>query len=175
MVNYKEIILNSVSMEDVLNQYGIKTNRTMFSCPFHGADKTPSAKAYKNSFHCFCCLKTGDIIQFVEDYFNLSFFDSMKKISYDFGLGVGFDENDKEEIERHKSELQKQKQERELKEKQYNNKMKSLCNQIHNINDMIHALRKDINPFLWENNVEVINYLELELNKLEFEFEQNLR
>lgn len=175
MQNYKDIILDSVSMEEVLNQYGIKTNRTMFSCPFHGIDKTPSAKAYKNSFHCFCCQKTGDLIQFVEDYYNLSFFDAMKKINYDFGLGVGLENINKEELERRKLEIQLQKEEREYKKKQYNLKMKSLCNQIHNLEDMIYIAKNNINPFSWEKDVKMITCMELELNKLEFEFEQNLR
>ena len=84
----KDYILNTISMKDILFRYGIKTNKDMFSCPFHGKDRKPSAKAYKNSFHCFACGLTSDTIGFVEKYFNLSFKEAMQKINEDFHLGL---------------------------------------------------------------------------------------
>ena len=87
-VDKKEFILDNISMLDVLNKYGIKTKRTMFSCPFHGVDKNPSAKAYKNTYFCFSCGQKGDLIQFVEDYFNISFKEAVEKINQDFNLNL---------------------------------------------------------------------------------------
>lgn len=52
----KDIILNSITMKKILNEYNIKTVRDMFCCPFHN-DKNPSAKMYHNSFYCFACGK----------------------------------------------------------------------------------------------------------------------
>lgn len=49
----RDIILSSISMQQILDKYGIKNNGKMFSCPFHGEDKHPSAKIYKNSYCCF--------------------------------------------------------------------------------------------------------------------------
>ena len=83
----KDYILNTISMKDLLYKYGIKTNRDMFCCPFHN-DKSPSAKAYKNDFHCFGCGANSDVIGFVEKYFNLNFKEAMQKINEDFYLGL---------------------------------------------------------------------------------------
>ena len=57
MNNVKDFILENVTMKDVLDIYNIKLLRNYFCCPFHN-DRTPSAKAYKNSFYCFACHKT---------------------------------------------------------------------------------------------------------------------
>lgn len=174
MVDLREIVLNKVSMEDVLNMYNIKRKGSQFCCPFHN-DKQPSAKAYVNTFNCFVCNIADTTIGFVMRYFNLDFIQAIQKMNYDFGLGIDFDNYDKEELEKKKVEIQKQKEERELKEKQYNNKMKDICDKIHNLEDMIDMAKKNINPFFWEKDVKMITYMELELNKLEFEFEYNLR
>ena len=69
----KEQILTYLNMKDILDRYGIKHRGSQFCCPFHGTDKHPSAKAYEKSFYCFNCGKTGDLIQFVQYYFNLDF------------------------------------------------------------------------------------------------------
>ena len=55
-----------ISMDDVLQMYGLKKARGgMCSCPFHGRDKHPSMKIYKDSFNCFTCHANGDIFSFV--------------------------------------------------------------------------------------------------------------
>jgi len=54
----------------VLNYYGLTPDKNnMLRCPFHN-DKTPSMKIYPetNTYHCFGCGKTGDQIQFIQDY-----------------------------------------------------------------------------------------------------------
>ena len=43
-------------------------------------------KVYKKSFYCFSCNRTGDLIEFVKQYFNLNFQEAMEKINYDFNL-----------------------------------------------------------------------------------------
>lgn len=53
----KEEILEAISMQDVIDKYGIENNGKMFCCPFHN-DRHPSAKIYKNSFYCYvCCIR----------------------------------------------------------------------------------------------------------------------
>jgi DNA primase len=59
-------IKQSLSIETMLNHYGLKPNRNnMLSCPFHKDDK-PSLKIYPktNSFNCFGCDAGGDQIEF---------------------------------------------------------------------------------------------------------------
>lgn len=52
----KDVILNNITMRDVLDKYNIKNYNGKFCCPFHN-DKHPSAKAYKNNYFCFTCNK----------------------------------------------------------------------------------------------------------------------
>lgn len=84
----KEQILDSISMMDIINKYGISHRRRTMRCPFHGQDKHPSAQIYDDGFHCFTCGKHLDVIGFVEEYFNLNFKEAMQKINLDFSLGL---------------------------------------------------------------------------------------
>lgn len=56
MNTVKDVILDIITMKDVLNKYDIETHHNIYRCPFHN-DKTPSAKAYDNSYYCFACHK----------------------------------------------------------------------------------------------------------------------
>ena len=55
-------------------------NSLMGCCPFH-REKTPSfhVSADKQLYHCFGCGANGDIITFVEEYFQISFKEAVKK------------------------------------------------------------------------------------------------
>jgi DNA primase len=53
----------------VLAYYKIQPDKHhQIKCPFHDDDK-PSCKIYPetNTYHCFACGKTGDVIQFIQD------------------------------------------------------------------------------------------------------------
>jgi len=59
-----------LSIETVLNQYNIKVNKNHHAkCPFH-KDSKPSLRIYPetNTYTCFGCDKTGDTIQFIQDF-----------------------------------------------------------------------------------------------------------
>lgn len=87
----KEKIKQNVRIVDVCNMYGIELNRQGFAyCPFHSGDNTPSFKVYTNTdtFHCFGCNVSGDVIKFVQMYFRLDFKDSIRKLDMDFNLGI---------------------------------------------------------------------------------------
>ena len=45
-------------------------------CPFH-AEKTPSfiVNPARQSFHCFGCGEGGDVLTFMEKYYNLTFYE----------------------------------------------------------------------------------------------------
>ena len=63
----KEQIKEATNMFEVLGRYGLKSGRgDMLSCPFHGEDRRPSMKIYKDGFHCFACGLHGDIFDFVQ-------------------------------------------------------------------------------------------------------------
>ena len=61
-----EEIKQSVSMQEVVERYGVRIDRKGFCCcPFH-LEKTPSMKIYKDSYHCFGCGASGDVFSFVQ-------------------------------------------------------------------------------------------------------------
>ena len=58
-----------------------KGNKMWELCPFH-AEKTPSFVYFPevNKFHCFSCGENGDVIDFVQKLFGLSFNEALKKL-----------------------------------------------------------------------------------------------
>lgn len=165
----KDIILENIKMIDILNKYGIKNKQNMFSCPFHGEDKNPSAKAYKYTFFCFTCQKTGDVIRFVQDYFNLSFYEAMQKINLDFNLGL--DSNIKIDYNKLEKEKRKREQKQRLK-KQKEDKYMLLSEKYRLLQNKIFDLKEQINILNWENKVYEISKLQEKLDMLEIELEE---
>ncbi len=63
-------IKQKLSILKVLKYYGLRPDKTNhINCPFHD-DKSPSMRIYPetNTYHCFGCGKTGDQIQFIQDF-----------------------------------------------------------------------------------------------------------
>lgn len=166
MNNVKDNILNTLNMIDVLKQYNIKTNGSMFYCPFH-QDKTPSAKFYNNTYFCFACQNGGDLIQFVEDYFGLNFKDALRKINYDFNLKLNFKKLSQSEID----EFNKKKMMKEQQKKIYIKKMLELCNKSIKLESEYRKKRKEIMPYNWEETEYDCSLIlnQLELINIEFE------
>lgn len=56
-------------------------------CPFH-SEKTPSfsVNEEKQFYHCFGCGESGDVIKFVQNYYKLSFMESVEKLAADYGI-----------------------------------------------------------------------------------------
>lgn len=61
-----EDIKQELTMPELLQRYGIEVKRNMCHCPFHGDDKHPSMRVYKNAVHCFTCQFHGDIFAFYQ-------------------------------------------------------------------------------------------------------------
>ena len=83
-------IKSSVTMQDIFSRYGFQQNRGGFiPCPFH-SEKTASLSPYANGtrWKCFGCGESGSVIDFVMMYFNLDFWEAVRKINADFGLGL---------------------------------------------------------------------------------------
>lgn len=156
----KDEILERVSMQEVLDRYGIETKNNMFKCPFHGEDKHPSAKAYINSYHCFCCNNTGDTIRFVENYFNLSFKEAMQKINIDFNMGL--DPHTPIDYDKLNQIKQVQFERRKVKEKQVK-KYCNLCDLKLYYEKLTKYFKTKINIKNWDKLESAISYFE---NKL---------
>lgn len=85
---FAETIKDFVSPQEATEMYGIKFNKIGFAiCPIHN-EKTPSFKIFNNKFYCFGCSWHGDIIDLVQQLFNLSFTDAIIKINDDFSVGL---------------------------------------------------------------------------------------
>lgn len=74
-------IKEQLSIETVLDHYQLKINKNKHClCPFHKDDK-PSLRIYPetNTYNCFGCGKTGDAIQFIEDFEKCTKHEALKK------------------------------------------------------------------------------------------------
>ena len=81
-----ENIKAAISVKQAAEHYGLKVNRSgMTCCPFHN-DRHPSLKLNEDYFFCFGCGAKGDVIDLVAKLFNLSSYDTAKKLAYDFGI-----------------------------------------------------------------------------------------
>ncbi len=73
-------IKKNLPITKVLAHYNIKIDKNNhIKCPFHQDDK-PSCKIYidTNTYNCFGCGKTGDVIQFIQDKENCSKHEALK-------------------------------------------------------------------------------------------------
>ena len=90
-INIKEI-RNSVDIVDVISDYLPLTakGKNFFGvCPFH-ADHSPSMSVSreKQIYTCFSCGASGNVINFIMDYENISFKEALKKIADRAGIEI---------------------------------------------------------------------------------------
>jgi len=103
-----EIVIHSITMQQVAEAYGFQINRKGFMrCPFHanGSERTPSLKVYPGhrGFHCKACGVGGDVIRFVELLNNLTPLEAMMELAATFQIPISTDVNiSPETIERAK-------------------------------------------------------------------------
>lgn len=73
-------IKERLSLSAVLQHYHLEPKNNMLLCPWH-EDKTASLQVHleKNFYKCHACGKTGDVIQFIEDYEKLTKYEAIKK------------------------------------------------------------------------------------------------
>lgn len=105
-----EEIKQVTDMRDVVRKYGIRIRSNgMCSCPFHGTDKNPSMKIYKDGFKCFGCNRAGDAFKFVMEMENCSFKDAF------ISLGGTYEHLPEEERKKRNDQF-KQERDRKLRE-----------------------------------------------------------
>lgn len=119
-MDYASIIKDRVSTPELFAFYGFKRNRGGFvNCPFH-QEKTGSMKVYdgKKGYHCFGgCGAHGDILDFVQNYFGLSFQEALHKINDDFHLMLPLDgEVDRQKMKQLQIEAEKRRKEQKAKQ-----------------------------------------------------------
>ncbi|CAL4318383.1 DNA primase [Buchnera aphidicola (Protaphis terricola)] len=140
------------------------------NCPFHN-DKTPSfTVSYEKQFYyCFGCKKHGNAIDFLINYENLTFIESIEELASIHGITIPFQDNT---IYEKNNYLKKQKlyslidQISKLYQKNIqlnNNAYKYLINRGINKN-MIKFFQIGFSSFTWENFSEKLN-IKKELEK----------
>ena len=89
-------IKQAVSVPEAAKHYGLAVNRNgMARCPFH-PDNTPSLKLNENYFFCFGCQKSGDVIDFTANLFQISQPQAAQKLMDDFSIHTNPDTEIKE-------------------------------------------------------------------------------
>jgi len=71
-------------------------------CPFHN-EKTPSfvVSDAKQVYYCFGCNASGDVLEFVQKYYNMDFRSAMEKLAEDYGIDISTEDykaSNKEEL-----------------------------------------------------------------------------
>lgn len=160
----KDQILAYLNMNDILDKYDIKHKGSQFCCPFHGIDKHPSAKAYEKSFYCFNCGKTGDLIQFVQYYFNLDFKEAMQKINQDFNLNINSDiKLDFNKIK----EIEYKRKQKKRKLEALQKRFVELCDFKFQLEDKIEDLNSKIMLSNWEADMSDISKVQDKIGQLD--------
>lgn len=80
---------NNLDIISIIESAGVELKpsgtRHVGLCPFH-ADKDPSFYIFDNNrFKCFGCSEHGDVIDFVQKYYDLSFPDALKHLGLEKG------------------------------------------------------------------------------------------
>ena len=121
-MNYiTEQIKTTVPLPQAIEQYtGERLIKNKMRCPFH-SEKTASFTVHpdNNIFYCFGCGASGDIIRFVQLYFNVNFKEATRRIDNDFNLGLT-DAPTFSEYRRQQREAEKRRKEREQRQEQEN-------------------------------------------------------
>lgn len=110
-------IKSRVSMQEALEHYGFSASRRI-PCPLHGG-KDANFEVKGNTWRCYSHCGGGDVISFVQKYYNLSFQETLKKIDNDFCLNI-YSERSFEELRRahYQQRALQAKREREKREKE---------------------------------------------------------
>ena len=90
LLDIVEVIGEYIPLKRVGNSYAAK-------CPFH-SDRTPSfyVSPSKGIWKCFGCGKGGDVIKFVAEYENLSYFEAAKLLVERYNLPIELGDTEKE-------------------------------------------------------------------------------
>lgn len=88
MIDFAGEIKSRVTMRDVLSVYVSPVRQhKRIPCPIHHGEND-NFSFTDDHFKCWVCGAHGDVITFVQQYFNISFQDAIDKINTDFALGL---------------------------------------------------------------------------------------
>lgn len=114
----------------------------------------------------------GDLIQFVQDYFNLSFKDALRKINYDFNLNLNFKNLSTIEFRKLEEQRKLKKLKKKFQEEAYRNKMLELCNTSRILKKAREDIKAHLHPYNWEEIEETCAILTEQIELLDLKFER---
>ena len=97
--DYAAIIKARVTVPEAVSRY--TTQRIVLNricCPIHNG-KDRNMRIYRDTYYCWVCHATGDVIQFVRSVTGDSFRDAMERINRDFALGLPLDRSERTEAD----------------------------------------------------------------------------
>ena len=115
----------------------------------------------------------GDLIQFVQNYFNIDFLSAMERINIDFNLKIPENKKiNKKELNRIKRERQLKKEKKEKERAIKTNKLLSICKELNILENTYKNLKEEINPYNWEEIEYLCSIILQEIEELDYEFEE---
>ncbi len=147
----------SISMREIVEQYGIRIDRKGFCCcPFH-KEKTGSMKIYKDSYYCFGCGESGDIFKFVQKMDNVDFKTAFKQ------LGGTYQESSDYQHQMHKLRMEKRKEAETLRDYKRKAEQAQIIKEI-----QLQKLFKKLSPIYSDDWCAATNRLEYLFYRLEY-------
>lgn len=164
----------SLTMKQVAEHYGLTIGRGgMANCPFHN-EHTASLKIYSNSFYCFGCNSSGDIIAFVMQMYKVDFKAAMSLLNNDFGLNLEVTKQPcKKAVQAHtRQRTAKQDLEVKLEEQ-----ISEMCSEFRLNWQLCKILRKEIQIFMnaltnpkYADHIEIFKDRIFELQEMKAEY-----
>ena len=88
-----ERIMDAANIVDVITSYGVTLRKRGVNyvglCPFHN-EKTPSfsVSPAKALCKCFSCGKGGNVVHFVMEYENISYYEALRVLARKYGIEI---------------------------------------------------------------------------------------
>lgn len=167
------VIKERVHMTEIFEKYGMEIKRGAVLCPFH-SEKTPSLRIYNHDtqWHCFGCGAGGDVITFIQMYFNLNFTGALIRLDNDFGLSLPLRKLSKKEAEeahKRQAEIEQKRAEKQAELEAF--RLEYDLNTIHY--RLLLEIKKAGNPKKPEDITDEYAYAVKKLEYLDYWFEQN--
>lgn len=89
--NVAQLIKQSVTPERLCQELGLQLTHSGFITCISHRDTRPSMKVYDSLFVCFACGAKYDVIGFVREYFQYSFYEAVDYLNNAFSLGLSQD------------------------------------------------------------------------------------
>ncbi len=86
-----EAVKEKVSIFDVAELFNVGIKGEFdhnISCPFHGEDRHPSMRIYKdtNSYYCWACNRSGDVVDMAKEFLEEPFYAAVLHLAEKFGV-----------------------------------------------------------------------------------------